>query len=464
MRNINDGITFKKWHKVIEKIEQFNSDGLIQLNTKDKALAYAVSEIRKAFKEYKIEMAFFHSRFYVYTDDYWNEINDESIEIFLRDFCKKFYATKINFHTSTFYKALKETFRDDLRIIPETDDDRVLLNCMSGTLEFDKKGFTEREHNIKDYLTYKLNYNYNENATCPRWDSFLDEMLPDKTHQLLLHQYIGYAFTNHLKLEKALFLYGDGGNGKSVVQEVMTELLGKENTSSVSIGKLTKDPNTIILIEGKLLNYCSENEKTIDPTMFKTLVSGEEVLGKKLYSDIRPVTNYAKIMFNMNSLPDIKDESQSFVRRLLILNFNKKPKKVDPELHFKIIDKELAGIFNRVIDALAKLNKDKKFVYYKELDETLNQYLHENDVVQQFIDEVHETGFPRGLTKLSEIHTFYLGFCVRHQEKRLSLTSFAKELIKKGYKKIQKKDGSYYDLQVVEGGSSFDETSENLEF
>ena len=85
-------------------------------------------------------------------------------------------------------------------------------------------------------------------------------------------------------------------------------------------------------------------------------------------------------------------------------------------------------------------------------------------MVQQFIDEVHETGFPRGLTKLSEIHTFYLGFCVRHQEKRLSLTSFAKELIKKGYKKIQKKDGSYYDLQVVEGGSSFDETSENLEF
>ena len=77
---------------------------------------------------------------------------------------------------------------------------------------------------------------------------------------------------------------------------------------------------------------------------------------------------------------------------------------------------------------------------------------------------MHETGFPRGLTKLSEIHTFYLGFCVRHQEKRLSLTSFAKELIKKGYKKIQKKDGSYYDLQVVEGGSSFDETSENLEF
>ena len=464
MRNINDGITFKKWHKVIEKIEQFNSDGLVQLNTKDKALAYAVIEIRKVFEEYKIKMAFFYDRFYEYSNDYWNEINDESIEIFIRDCCKKIYANKINFQTSSFYRALKDTFRDDLRIIPDTDDDKILLNCSNATLEFDKKGFAQREHNIEDYLTYKLNYDYDENETCPRWDSFLNEMLPDATHQLLLHQYIGYAFTNHLKLEKALFLYGDGGNGKSVVQEVITKLLGKENTSSVSIGKLTKDPNTIILIEGKLLNYCSENEKTLDPTMFKTLVSGEPVLGKKLYSDVRTVSNYAKLMFNMNSLPDIKDESQSFVRRLLILNFNKKPKKVDPELHFKIIDKELAGIFNRVLTALTLLLKDKKFVYYKELDETLTQYKYENDVVQQFIDEVHETGFPRGLTKVSEIHTFYVGFCVRHQESRLSLSSFAKELIRKGFEKIVKKDGTYYDLKVVVGGSSFDKTSENLEF
>ncbi len=59
---------------------------------------------------------------------------------------------------------------------------------------------------------------------------------------------------------------------------------------------------------------------------------------------------------------------------------------------------------------LAKLNKDKKFVYYKELDETLNQYLHENDVVQQFIDEVHETGFPRGLTKSQKYILFTLDF------------------------------------------------------
>lgn len=463
MRNISDGISFKKWYKVVDKIQKFHSNGIAQLNTKDKALAYAVSQIRNLFEEYNIEMAFFYNCFYIYSNNYWNEIKDGLIEIFLRDCCKKIYVNKINFHTSSFYKALKDTFRDDIKIIPDIDDDKILLNCENCTLEFDKKGFKKREHRIKDYLTYKLNYDYDENAKSPIWDRFLDEMLPDRNHQLLLHQFIGYTFTNHLKLEKALFLYGDGGNGKSVVQEVITQLLGKENTSSVSIGKLTKDPNTIILIEGKLLNYCSENEKSLDPTMFKTLVSGEPVLGKKLYSDLRTVTNYAKLMFNMNSLPDIKYESKSFLRRLLILKFDKKPRNIDPELHFKIIEHELDGIFNRVLIGLTDLLKNKKFVHYKELDETINEYKYQNDGVQQFIDEVMETGFPNGPTKVSEIHTFYVSFCDRHKEQRLSLISFAKELIKKGYKKIIKKDGTYYDLMAVEGGSCLIKTSENID-
>lgn len=169
-------------------------------------------------------------------------------------------------------------------------------------------------------------------------------------------------------------------------------------------------------------------------------------------------------MFNLNSLPEIKGESISFLRRLLILEFNNKPKKVDPELHHKIIREDLAGIFNRVLEALNKLNEEKRFVYYRELEETLSSYNYDNDIVQQFIDEVHETGFPNGATKVSEIHTVYIAFCNRHQEERLTLASFAKELIKKGYEKIVKKDGTYYNLQVVVGGSSFDETFENLEF
>ena len=446
---MNNKFILKNWINIKDKVEVFDSGNFKQIISKDKAIANAVYEIIKAFKKYSIDMAYFYNKFYVYQEDYWNEIREEEIEVFLRDCCKNIYKNHIKFHTSSFYKSVKETYRDDLRVIIDNNENRVLLNLNNVTLEFNKGKVNSRDHNKNDYLIYKQKYDYDENETCPIWDKFLSEMLPNERHQLLLHQYVGYAFTSHLKLEKALFLYGDGGNGKSVVQEVITELLGKENTASVSLGKLTKDPTAIMLIEGKLLNYCSENERTLDLTMFKTLVSGEPVLGKKLYKDLRSVTEYAKLMFNLNSLPNITDEKDSYLRRLLILEFNKTPKKVDPELHFKINKTELSGIFNRVFRALQILLKDKRFVFFKELNEFLDEYKYENDVVQQYIDEVHETGFPNGSTKASELHSLYVIFCNKHQEQRLSLTSFAKELIKKGYKKTVKKDGSYYDLGVV---------------
>ena len=52
-----------------------------------------------------------------------------------------------------------------------------------------------------------------------------------------------------------------------------------------------------------------------------------------------------------------------YLRRLLILEFNKTPKKVDPELHFKIIKTELSGIFNRVLKALQILLKRRGFCF-----------------------------------------------------------------------------------------------------
>ena len=454
MKSMNDGNTLKDWFKVIDKIHPFNSGNLSQTPSKDRAIANAVYEIRETFRNYKIDMSYFYDKFYVYQEGYWNEINEELMEIFLRDCTRNIYKAHMNFHTSNFYKSLKETFRDELRIISHSNDEKVLLNCSNFTLEFYKNEIKSRAHSKKDYMIYKLKYDYNQKATSPMWDSFLNEMLPDVDQQLLLHQFIGYTFTNHIKLEKALYLYGEGGNGKSVVQEVVTKLLGEENTSSVSIGKLTKDENAVMLIEGKLLNYCSENEKTLGLNQFKSLVSGEPVIGKKLYRDVRFVKKYAKLMFNLNSLPKISDEKHSYMRRLLILSFNKKPKVIDPELHFKIINAELSGIFNRVIDALVILLKEKKFVKYKELDEIFKDYNYDNDLIQQYIDEAIEKGFPEGATKVSELHQYYVTFCKNHGEKHEALVTFAKELGKKGYEKLKRKGGSYYDLEV-EGGSYF---------
>ncbi len=50
-------------------------------------------------------------------------------------------------------------------------------------------------------------------------------------------EYIGWIFTP-LKLEKVLFLYGSGKNGKSVFVDIVEALLGKENISHESLSDM----------------------------------------------------------------------------------------------------------------------------------------------------------------------------------------------------------------------------------
>jgi len=440
-----------QWDGIITMLPTLTDKDLKSVKSKDYAIALLINDINSQLDEYEFYLSYFNNRFYVYQDNYWNEISLDKVELFLRDCTKKYYQNEIKYHTESFYKPLGESFKKEMKVLVESNKSSVLLNCKNLTLEFNQKEFKPREARKEDYLTYCLQYDYNAKAKSPMWDEFLDEMLPNKDHQLLLHQYVGYSFTNNIKLEKALFLYGEGGNGKSVVQEVITELLGKENTSSVSIGKLTKDPNTIMLIEDKLLNYCSENERAFNLAQFRTLVSGEPILGKKLYKDIRSVENYAKLMFNMNSLPNVQEEKESYLRRLLILEFNKKPKKVDPQLHYKIIENELDGIFNRVVEALKILIKNKTFVSIPEIKNLLDEYKYSQDTVQKFIDDCKERSLIYGITKATTIHEYYISYCSRHKEPHLNLITFCKELSNKGYKSIKRNDGSYYDIEV-EGG------------
>lgn len=439
------------WDGIITMLPTLTDKDLKSVKSKDYAIALLINDINSQLDEYEFYLSYFNNRFYVYQDNYWNEISLDKVELFLRDCTKKYYQNEIKYHTESFYKPLGESFKKEMKVLVEGNRSSVLLNCKNLTLEFNQKEFKPREARKEDYLTYRLQYDYNAKAKSPKWDEFLDEMLPNKNHQLLLHQYVGYSFTNNIKLEKALFLYGEGGNGKSVVQEVITELLGKENTSSVSIGKLTKDPNTIMLIEDKLLNYCSENERAFNLAQFRTLVSGEPILGKKLYKDIRSVENYAKLMFNMNSLPNVQEEKESYLRRLLVLEFNKKPKNIDPQLHHKIIENELDGIFNRVVEALKILIQNKSFVSIPEMDILLDEYKYSQDTVQKFIDDCEERSLAYGMTKATTLHELYISFCSRHKEQHLNLISFCKELSKKGFESIKRNDGNYYNI-VVEGG------------
>ena len=59
-----------------------------------------------------------------------------------------------------------------MKVFVEEYNDLILLNCGKNlTLEFDQKKFKPREPRKEDYLTYKLQYDYNKDAASPMWIS-----------------------------------------------------------------------------------------------------------------------------------------------------------------------------------------------------------------------------------------------------------------------------------------------------
>jgi putative DNA primase/helicase len=65
-----------------------------------------------------------------------------------------------------------------------------------------------------------------ESAECPLWLKFLDEATgSDRELIQFLKEWCGYALTGITREHTLVFIYGPGGNGKSVFLNVLTAIL-----------------------------------------------------------------------------------------------------------------------------------------------------------------------------------------------------------------------------------------------
>lgn len=255
------------------------------------------------------------------------------------------------------------------------------INFKNGTLDLRTMAFGN--HNWQDYFRYVLPYVYNPKDDCPMFRKYLNEVMPEKEARDVLAEYIGWLFIPGLKLEKILFLYGSGCNGKSVFVEIVEALVGKDNISHESLSDLCGEygANSRANLVGKLLNTCSDvAPNAFAGDLFKRLASQEPISAKILYKDVITTDEYARMLFCLNELPKTNDASNGFYRRFLIAPFNVQiPKsKIDPELSRKIIASELPGIMNWVLEGRQRLVKNKRFTESPVMNRALKGYSSRN--------------------------------------------------------------------------------------
>lgn len=404
-----------------------------------------------------------HEEPHFFNGCHWEKLSFKNMDEAFQFAAERLHFDHLRSATASFRKKISEQFLYEFPIHQKKqwNSSWPIFNLMNGTLSWEK-GIQLKPFNPDDGFNYQLHYSYDPNATCPKFQHYLNRVLPNHEVQKLVAQYLAYVLIPNsvLKLEKVMILYGDGHNGKSVLFEIITELLGTNNCTQYSLAQLTDNGGAARLqIGGKLLNYCSEISSSFNSTIFKTLASGEPIESRALYKDPIILRDYARLMFNTNTLPYHLEFNEGFFRRFITIQFKERVTSEEKNVNLanEIIHDELPGILNWILKELPGLLSAQRFSIPEDVEKEMSDWREQGDSVQLFLNEGSHTaddGNGHGISlnaenpvTISQAYRQYVRFCKTNNLKECGRKTFSDAMVAKGAKKQRKAVGMVFFLE-----------------
>lgn len=276
------------------------------------------------------------------------------------------------------------------------------------------------EHDKKYMISKLAPVTYDENAKCPRWDRFIEEITcGDKSLQLYLQRMIGYCMTAYTKEQCMFFLYGNGSNGKSVFVDTIAYMLGEYAASCQPETVMMRDRNNtargdLARLKGARMVVTSEPNDgcRLDEGIVKQMTGGTEnkLTARFLYGREFEFSPEFKIVMSTNYRPVIKGTDNGIWRRVRLIPFTAEFTKEnrDPQLTEKL-RRELPGILNWAIAGAVGWCKEG-LPPCAIIDEAGQEYRSEMDRVQQFLDDC-TTRSESSSTQASTLYKCYKAWC-----------------------------------------------------
>lgn len=300
------------------------------------------------------------------------------------------------------------------------------LNLENGL--FDLTTYQIKPHSPHVYSTIRLNMKYDSQAKCPLWEEAVRTIIGDAEYINIIQEFFGLCMTRET-YDKALFLIGEGNNGKSTLLDVLKGILGNDNTCEVQLEQLEKS-HYVAQLHNKILNIATEigARGTVCDEMFKKIVAHDYVMGDHKFAhpfSFRPV---CKLIFATNNMPRTDDKSRAFYRRLLIIPLTKEFTDLDDKhKYYRTLLEERNGIFNWMVEGLKRLKERGRFAVGKNMIETIESYKVENNPVLSFIEEHCVVESIASVIK-RDIYEAYKDYCDDSGFKPVNIKKFGKEL------------------------------------
>lgn len=304
----------------------------------------------------------------------------------------------------TYNMELKKTDLDDIcakvrnhvpRVLKCSDPDLIAVN--NGIFNYRTKKLMKFDP--KYVFVSKSHVNYNPKAKNPKipmadgtvWDveSWIDDLFDNPELSNLIWQIMGAIIRPNVSWKKNAWFYSmSGNNGKGTLCSLMRNLLGESSHCSLSIDDFGHDFALEPLLHVSAIITDENNVGTyIDKVAnFKAVCTNDSIRIDRKFKNSITYKFRGFMVQCINDLPKIKDKTDSFYRRQIIVPFTKSFTGAEkPEIKDDYLNRE--SVLEYVLYKILNMN-----YYTLDVPEAcsimLSQYKIANDPVREFVDDV----------------------------------------------------------------------------
>jgi P4 family phage/plasmid primase-like protien len=335
------------------------------------------------------EIRFDHGQFWQWNGSCFQQLDDDAAYLHVANTVDNSVLVRRN----SDYNAIVEVLSHMCKR-PLAQDECRGINFANGFVRAD---LTVADHDPKYGATFTLPFVYDrDNATrCPKWMEFLHscwghEADFDQRVLALQEMFAATLFGVATQYQRAFLLFGRAGTGKTQVLNVLRAMLPPDATASLGPQHWGEKFCLVDLI-GKTANICGElpENGAITGNIFKEVVEGAPQRTEFKNQDGFVFTPIAANWFASNYLPVSRDTTRGFIRRWLILDFNKPvpdEEKIEG-LADMIVAEEREAIAAWALEGLRRLLDQRGYTLPPCHDMRQRQMRRINNSVQAFLED-----------------------------------------------------------------------------
>ncbi|MEM0935746.1 MAG: phage/plasmid primase, P4 family [Pseudomonadota bacterium] len=326
----------------------------------------------------------------------------------------------------------------------EWNADPWQLGCPNGTVNL-RTGEVDDPH-PSDRITRVTAVAPALTPHCPTWLSFLRQATGGDLEMVaFLKRWCGYSLTGSTREHALIFLYGPGGNGKSVFLNSVSGILGGYATIAAmdvfTASKTSQHLTFLAMLDGARMVTASETEegRAWAEARIKQMTGGDPITANYMRQDPFTFTPQFKLTIVGNHQPVLHNVDDAARRRFNIVPFTVKPSNPDRDLEAKL-KREWPGILRWMIEGCLEWQEHglrppesvlaATAAYFEDQD-FVGQWLADKTVVEPANDHRWETA--------ADLFSSWKDYALAAGESPGTSKSLASKLTRHGLRRVTKK-------------------------